>query len=464
MTSLEDILNEQDQRDLHGAPTPAGRVNHLGTSSRTVEEVLTAVGQLAPPAVRSGHLGNWQEIWAGRVGLVDYNRYICRDLQLGVPLLHAHTFTETADLVEGDTIYLPAGKVEGGRYRRSPILVKVGTAFREVAPDESVCCAFAYVKTDDGVRPLLAARSHEFAGIAGATTIPTLLTAHPDLLERALLALVNEALADGSALALDHVLGSSVDLQGRRGGAPRRVGNEFVVEETTYRTAGHLVAAAIEGLRCGSLDHLDMHAQSRPAGHHLPLLGATAILGLVAHWDRLAMGGGTHAHWGAISMSGYPPMAGGYFGRRANRRTLRAIAEVLEQLPEFTSAVRFALLPAPLLSLLAPVDFDNDVAAVEELAHTVRATTNPPTADPTDALAAITGVVRSWVGTHEPLLSDYYRNRFGRKRSVYNGSDMLPVDGRPAALGSIGELTMQQASMVVGALVEALAAGPNAQN
>ena len=78
-------------------------------------EVFAAVRALPRPAVRSGHLGNWREICAGQVGPIDCNRYICRDFDMGRPLLHAHTFTETADLTEGDTIYLPAGSLVGWR-------------------------------------------------------------------------------------------------------------------------------------------------------------------------------------------------------------------------------------------------------------------------------------------------------------------------------------------------------------
>ena len=206
------------------------------------------------------------------MGLIDCNRYICRDFDMGRPLLHAHTFTETADLTEGDTIYLPAGRIVDRRYERLDVHVKEDGTFRRLAGGES--CAFAYAADGGEMTPLLRLRAAEFAGIPGATTIPTQLTADPPLLRRALTGLL---------------------------------------------------------------------AATRQPGPHVRL----------------------------------PPVSGGYFGRRANRRTLRQIGEALAAMPEFARPLRFALLPAPLLSLLPPAEFAHDRVLVEELAGTVlRSTTD----------------------------------------------------------------------------------------
>jgi len=122
------------------------------------------------------------------VGLIDCNRYICRDFDMGRPLLHAHTFTETADLTEGDTIYLPAGRIVDRRYERLDVHVKEDGTFRRLAGGES--CAFAYAADGGEMTPLLRLRAAQFARITGATTIPTQLTADPPLLRRALTGLL----------------------------------------------------------------------------------------------------------------------------------------------------------------------------------------------------------------------------------------------------------------------------------
>lgn len=455
MTTLEQILDDLDRRDLHGQEAAGARVHHLGLSDHLVADTFTAVANRSRPAVRSGHIGNWDEIRLGQVGLVDYNRYICDDLGLGVPVIHAHTFTENADLTDGDTIYLPAGRIHRRRYERLPIYVKRGDTLHPVDPTDSICCSFAYIDTDTGPAPLVQTRAAELVEFPGATTIPTMLCRDEGLLRRALHALVTQVQDTPSKLTLDQVFGSSVNRQGQRGEAPVATEEGFVANGTRYASREELIDAAIEGLRFGSLEPGDAHSAEAPEGDYLPLLGAATVLALVAYLDCHDAGSDTvHAHWGAISMSGYPPLSGGYFGRRATRRALRQLGVGLGVLPEFAFDVRFALLPAPVLSLLPPAEFDADCALVDDLITTIVKTTEPPGADPSRAVTQITGVVRDWLAEHGETLTPYYRNRFGLARSVFNGTAQVPTDGAPHGVSLLGTLTMRQASILLGTLIE----------
>ena len=67
--------------------------------------------------------------------------------------------------------------------------------------------------------PLLRLRAAEFAGITGATTIPTQLTADPPLLRRAMTGLLAATRQPGPPL--EHLFGGSVSRQGVRGPAQR---------------------------------------------------------------------------------------------------------------------------------------------------------------------------------------------------------------------------------------------------
>lgn len=455
MITLEQILDDLDRRDLHGQEAAAARVYHIGLSDHLVADALAAVAARPRPAIRSGHIGNWDEIRLGQVGLVDYNRYICKDLGLGLPVVHAHTFTENADLTDGDTIYLPAGRIHRRSYERLPIFVKRGAALEPIDPADSVCCSFAYIDTGDGPAPLVQARAAELAKFPGATTIPTMLCRDEGLLRRALHALVGEAQDTPGGLTLDQVFGSSVNRQGQRGEAPIATVEGFLANGTRYDSRDALIDAAIEGLRFGSLEPGDVHAAEASEGKYLPLLGAATVLTLVAYLDCSQAGRDTvHAHWGAISMSGYPPLSGGYFGRRATRRTLRQLSEGLAILPEFAFDVRFALLPAPVLSLLPPAEFDLDCVLVDDLMTSIVRTTDPPGADPSRAVTEITDVVRRWLAEHGETLTHYYRNRFGLARSVFNGTAQVPANGTPHDPSVLGTLTMRQASILLGALIE----------
>ncbi|MCW1249353.1 DUF6025 family protein [Acaricomes phytoseiuli] len=453
MRTLDRIL----EKDLAGASARESaelRLSHLGLSNYTVSDVFAAVSTAPSRAVRSGHIGNWETIWAGQAGLLDYNRYICRDLRLGTPVVHAHTFTETLAMDDGDTIYLPAGQVHQKRYRRLPVFIKRGQRFIETSPDESICAAFAYVETGTGIAPLIQSRAEELEMFDEATTIPTILCDDPELLHRALTALVDKALNSPGELSLKQVFGSSVSYQGKRGAAPEVMGSEFIVSGTRYGSIGDLVEATISGLRFGALDHPETHSVPHPEDHYLPLLGATALLCLFAYIDCFQTKSPIHTHWGAVSMAGCPPISGGYFSRRANRRTLRQISNALAGLEEISASPHFTLLPAPILSLLPPAEFDVDCALADSLMNSVRDSTGASAPDAQVATEEIRSIVQKWLNEHSGDLDPYYVDRFRMTRSVFSGAADGPVDGTPHSPAALGSLTMRQASLLLGVLME----------
>lgn len=207
-------------------------------------------------------------------------------------------------------------------------------------------------------------------------------------------------------------------------------------------------------LRYGTDDLNGVHEGTQPSDRYLPLLGAPAVLALVAYLDCQASGSDLHTHWGAISMSGYPPISRGYFGRRANRRTFRQLGEELGALDDVGPTMRFALLPAPVLSLLPPAEFRTDCTLVDDLVTTVLEKTEPPKADPSGAVTEIRDVVQSWLRDHQQRLTPYYLNRFSLARSVFNGTIEVPCDGAPHDPDQLGALTMRQASILLGSLIE----------
>lgn len=116
---------------------------------------------------------------------------------MGRPQLHAHTFTETADLSDGDTVYLPAGRIHKRRYERLQVHVKEDATFRPLADDKSICCSFAYVPQTGEMASLLHVRANEIAEIPGATTIPTLFTSDTSLLRRAVTVMLDRDCGPG---------------------------------------------------------------------------------------------------------------------------------------------------------------------------------------------------------------------------------------------------------------------------
>lgn len=105
---LEQVLADNDARfGVKKSPDVRVTITNMGMLATKVSDILRLIPTAPKVPVRSGHVGNWNEIWAGRTGLVDYNRYICRDFAVGAPLLHCHTSVENVDRTDGDTIICP---------------------------------------------------------------------------------------------------------------------------------------------------------------------------------------------------------------------------------------------------------------------------------------------------------------------------------------------------------------------
>lgn len=453
-SALAGLLEEQAQR-LNSTANLPGEVSvvHVGLMRLPMGDLFRLVHHAHSRPVRSGHLGNWEEIWRGRVGLVDYNRYICRDYDMATPLLHTHTDTESGDRTSGDTIYLPGGVVSDGDYRRLPLHELVDGQFRQLPESESRCCAYVYVDEGGEFRSLVEARIGECTDrFSDAGTIADALLQREGELRQLLKSSLRGALSDSQPLRLEDVVGGSVDTRGRRGSGLTLHGTNLQCNGTSYSTVGAVVDAIIETLQDGSVNHRP--PAPRDDGMYRPLIGAAMVIALTAvlHTSPISTSRSLHLHWGAISMSGYPPRSGGYFARRSTRRTLRNLARAFAQVEAFDRTVRFALLPAPVLSLLPPAEFDTDVALTAELFERVL-DTRAPGADPNVAQAEIDDRVDDWLEGSRDQLSDYYKQRFFRARSVQHASVSLPDDGRPASPESFERLTVQQGSMILGALL-----------
>lgn len=454
-SALAGLLEEQAQRTNATTSRP-GEVSvvHVGSMPVPIGELFRLLRDAPSRPVRSGHLGNWEEIWRGRAGLVDYNRYICRDDDMAAPLLHTHTGTENGDRTLGDTIYLPGGIVSDGDYRRLPLHELVDGQFHPLCESESRCCAYVYVDEGGEFRPLVESRIDECTGhFSDAGTIADALLHREAEVRRLLESALRDAMNDGQPLRLDDVIGGSVDTRGRRGHGMTQHGTHLRCDGTSYETVHAVVDAIIETLQDGSVEHRP--TSPRDDGKHRPLLGAAMVIALTAvlhHSAPTPTAPAVHLHWGAISMSGYPPRSGGYFARRSTRRALRNLARAFSQVEAFDRVIRFALLPAPVLSLLPPAEFETDAALTSELFEQVL-DTRPPGADPNVAQAEIDDRVDAWLDASRDRLSGYYTRRFFGARSVQHASVALPTDGRPARPESFERLTVQQGSMILGALL-----------
>ncbi|MEU6942581.1 DUF6025 family protein, partial [Streptomyces rubiginosohelvolus] len=120
---------------------------HVGTHDLPVGTLLDALAKdpsLLPP--RTGHLGNWEDIAAGRAGPMDFNTAVCGDGH-GYPLIYGFTRTE-ADTAGGDEAYQPGCLIDQGKRHVLPLHTWDGSRFVRRDRSAPLFCPLVQAEVD----------------------------------------------------------------------------------------------------------------------------------------------------------------------------------------------------------------------------------------------------------------------------------------------------------------------------
>jgi hypothetical protein len=439
---------------------------NMGTTDLPVGRLLAALratpGLLAP---RTGHLGNWGDIAASRAGLLDYNRVICGPRVLGYPLVYDLNQTEDDTGRDGDSIYLPGSLVDGHRRTALRLFTWDGAGFAERPRDRPLFCPLVLTPVGGALAPLSRIHRQNDAGLGVFRFAygSTFLRWRADLVR----AILHELL-DWARMRPDppRAIGDVMDRVVTLDGAVRRAavvpdGRGFLAGDTRYADTTALVdAAMLPLLAADEPDAFFARIGELPA--ELPLLSVLtvgllyALLG--AHYpgvaiDRDAMTRpiNPHVHWGALGMAGYPPRRRGYF--REKVKQARDLCRVIVDHFEEIDPVLFVLLPASIFALWPAPGEPRDAALVENLIRRIHDATDPLIGKPNLMMPAVDREVAAWLAAARSELSPYFLGRFTDRRSVCNQAP-LPEPGEPIEPGGFSDLTIGQASMAVGALLE----------
>jgi hypothetical protein len=152
-----------------------------------------------------------------------------------------------------------------------------------------------------------------------------------------------------------------------------------------------------------------------------------------------------HFHWGARDMAGFPPRKNGYFVEKSTTRSLRAILNTLVATFPEVDPVCFLLLPASIFMLCPTSAHPRDVELLSELINQVRKI--PPDQGAVDA------ATRSWLSLRSHELSQYFLRRFHPRHGILHAKSPAAAS-KPIEASGFGEITIRQACMIVGALVD----------
>jgi len=439
---------------------------HAGMADVPVGQVIDALrrqDRWLPP--RTGHIGNWGDIRRGRSVMIDYNKTICTDLRIGTPLVYAFTETE-ADDGTGDWIYLPGSVVERGQRRPLALVSFDGSDFVARERNGRLLVPFAFTRDGGALQSLpeyhrsasMTASPEEAAFVNVAERVAGQADRYVALTE----GLLREALRQPNReRSVSAVIGRVMTLDGRAVREPLTiVGDAFRLGDGEAMSAAEVARLSLEPfLAAARPDGLADRLPGLP--WRVPLVSNTYVSYLRGAFETHHPTAGDscpgdyvlHPEWGALAMAGYPPKARGHFTEKAHLRDLRFLVDAGLAVDPTARPVAYVVLPASIFTLLATDAHPDDAAALEEL---FRACAGVYHVDPGEMAARVTAAAAGWWAASEARLSPYFRRRWSARRSVAN--DVTLPDGSSAVVpDSFRDLTMRQASMLVGSLLEVAA-------
>jgi hypothetical protein len=441
---------------------------HLGHTDVRIGALLDVIENtphLLPP--RTGHLGNWGEIVAGRAGAMDFNSAICAQ-GYGYPLIYAFNQTEDAGLTAGDWAYLPGSLVEDGQRTALPLYTWNGTEFEERDRDRPRFVPFTLTEVAGRRRSLAElhwARMQQYPDFDFRLEAAAVNDA-AELVRRILLHLVEAAAAAPNQRRAFQDLFSH---QVRRDAGVSRVeversGEGYVMGAIRYRSTEALVEAAMVPFAAVTRPaEVLARMPALPDGFPLVsnLLSGVLSAILCTHYpgarivrERMTQPFNPHVHWGARAMAGYPPVRRGYFTERSTLKSYRRICTMLVDAFDEIDPLVVVLAPAAVFSLCPRDQSPQDAARVSELIE--RVITGTPALLGDDLQAAVDAHVADWLATARREVSAAFMRRFAPRQGVLSGSTL---NSRTAPLEPAGfrDLTFRQACAIVGALHAAMA-------
>ncbi len=444
---------------------------HLGNLDLPIHKLFTIIRShpwLVPP--RTGHLGNWTDIAAGRAGMMDYNT-ACIQGALGYPLLYCFTQTEDVTLQRGDCVYLPGSIIENGHRTELSLFTWDGTSFAERPREHPLFTPFVQTRVDGELVPLSLVHWKRMQLLPGFEfrLEASVVRGNEPLVRDLLGGLIEDARQQSNQYsAFQDILSHLVGLDGTMYRCPVEYdGRGYRMGMASYPNTTALVEAAMLPFLAAT-EPETFFSNVRELPSHVPkvsnLIARLFSAFLCTHYPKCKINRtlmtqpfNPHLHWGGVGMAGYPPKKGGYLSSKATVRSARKICNtVIARFPEI-DPVFFVLLPTVILSLLTPKAHKQDLKLLSVLIDRVKRVAQPLAGRPDLMEKALDGVVREWVIQCLGELSPYFLHRFSGRHSVLNTCP-LPEPSQLVEPDGFDSLTVRQASMTVGALIEALTA------
>lgn len=432
---------------------------NLGTLEIPIHNTLHGIQNIPSLSVpRTGHLGSWQEIAAGRAGGVNYDKIICKDNRFGYPLIYDLNFTEDSSLKFGDSAYLPGSYISNGTRNELPLYTWNGSAFTKSDRSEPLFSPFVLTPFGDELISLVQFHRHHFSKIHDYQFrfISNLIEDNKLFVRKLLIALIEEAYNEANPeSSIRELFDYSVSLDGKLGPAPIALEDgTFTINGYVFKNPEALADASLLPILVASSGAVELITQFPTS---LPLLSSALIVLLLAFLSSdypntsisLKDYPGVHLHWGALRMAGFPPEKKGYFAKNINNYR-KLFNKITAACPEMSSLF-YILFPCSIFLLWPNNTFSADIEYIVELIKKIHIVSDHLIYKPNIAKEIIYACVFEWYQSRHQHLSQYFKNRFSPNVSILNKEKMLNVSDHIEPTG-FRELSWMQACLTVGAL------------
>jgi hypothetical protein len=429
---------------------------HGGRLSMTIKELSKVIGELESAPVRTGHLGNWQEIAAGRGCALDHNGTVCGKRKLGIPFITDFNQTENDAMNSGDVVYLPGSIINKMERNSLKIFTWDGSGFVERSRDSSYFVPFVLVPSEDELTALTTIQKRNFIAYKNTKFISSLVFENISLVKEIFLALFEYVRIEKNCfLKLSDLVDRSVSLDGQLFREELCYSNGcYKLGESSYASVNELISAIFLPMKAAHSPN-DFFGDIKEMPKVMPFLSlalSCALDYVLNNFQEINENANfnTYFEWGAFGSAGYPPRSRGYYKQKA--RLIRIIYEILVKLMPEINPVLFILLPSSIFNLLPNSAYPNDAYYVNELISLVRqAGEELENSAPDILMNRIEKIVGLWFPQYKHQLSSYYLARFTKERCIHHQT-LYHEYGEAMELPQFEQLTLQEACMMMGAL------------
>jgi len=429
---------------------------HAGTLRMPIAEVNELIQKNSLQVARTGHLGNWQEIFAGRAGALDHNGTSC-GASLAFPYIYDMNQTENEELTSGDTVYLVGSMVNKDHRTILEVYTWDGNSFVQRSRQNSYFVPFVLTSSENGLVPLCAIHKPNCLLYKNARFFSDTSLENKEKITQVLKFLIEEIMTNKDCgLHWSDLFDKVVSVDGIMKRADIQwTSNGIQVGTTVFEDLSHLLEAIF----------IPMQAVQNPVWfinnvRALPDCMPFMSLPLLSYFDCLFNQSkdsqnpiSIYLEWGAFGSAAYPPRVRGYFKEKV--RVVKKIANMVLQKDHEIKPVFYLLLPSSIFNLLPNSAYPEDASLIALLFEEVLNESALKTQ--TDAgfvMKVIEEITLHWWLKNKDKLSNYYKVRYSDRRSVFHRAAVYEK-AETVFLPQFYQLTLQQACMIVGGMFQA---------